>query len=234
MINRPQELTFIKSIHNTFHMTLTKYYKDKAANVKIPQYIIPPLLTDLTLYKKNFNIESPKYDFCVVGTLSLRSYIKGILHSFVNSEYTIIIAGKIMYKWREECSQLRNQYADCKNIYFNLKNNGITEKESTEIILNSRFGIRIDKPVECLSAKVLNYICYNRIPIVQKIETHKLLLTEQYPFFLDIDPNKSSICLDLILKDITEEKIQLALELVNKAKEKLDVNKLLENNFTIN
>ena len=97
----------------------------------------------------------------------------------------------------------------------------------------SKFGIRVDNPVECLSSKVLNYICYNRIPIVQRIKTHELLLGKDYPFYLDNNPNKVKQDLTLLIKNITNDNILISLDKVKKAKKKLNINYLIKNNFSL-
>ena len=234
VVDRNEEKKFISNLHNVFHMTYIAYFNDKKRLPHVPHYIIPPLLTDESIYKTNFSINNDiKYDFCIVGTLAERSYLEQILPIFTNINYSLIIAGKIQHHWVDTFKSLFKKYETNKNIHFYCKEQGISKDESNKIILQSKFGIRIDKPVECLSSKVLNYICYNRIPVVQRIKTHELLLTKDYPFFVSIDPMDTSKDFLNILSTINEDKIKLAKELVIKAKEKLDVENLLKNNFSI-
>ena len=234
VVDRQEEEKFIYKLVNTLHMTLVKYYNDKIKYPNIPQYIIPPLLKNKSIYSQNFEIKNPQYDFCIVGTLGKRSFIEQILPNFKNSKYNLIISGKIQKLWLNDYEHLKKEYKKYSNIILEATEIGISEQESNSIILNSKFGIRIDKNVECLSSKVLNYICYNRVLIVQRLKTHELLLTKNYPFYLDIDPQKANKSFKEIIPKITANNIALALELVDNAKQKLNIDLLLKNNFTMN
>jgi len=233
VIDRPEEDNFVGSLYNTFHMTLIKYFDDKKKYSNIPQYIIPPLLRDRDVFNNNYFTDTTKYDFCTVGTLHEKSNINSMLRAFEKSKYTLIIAGKIHSMFKAEFLMLKQKYKNSKNIIFYCWDKGISKKESENIIKKSKFGIRIDKPVECLSSKVLNYICFNKIPIVQRIKTHELLFGNDYPFYIDINPDNSFKGLNSVLKNINDDNIVIAKERVNIAKSKLNINNLLENNFSI-
>ena len=167
VIDREEEKKFINILPNTFHMTLVKYYSEKKKYPNIPQYIIPPLLRDRSIYNKNFDIKNTKYDFCTVGTLHSYSHIENIIKCLENSNYSLIIAGKIHKPFEVELNKLKEKYKNNNNIIFYCWRKGITKEESENIICKSKYGIRIDRPVECLSSKVLNYISFKRIPIIQ-------------------------------------------------------------------
>lgn len=232
VIDRPEENLFMNNLHNTFHMTLVKYFKEKR-NKNVPQYIIPPLLRDEEVYEKDYTFENIEYDFCYVGTFHERSKIENVLDCFIGLKYKIIIAGKVQSLFLEKFNLLKKKYTKNKNIIFKTSLEGISAEQGNDIIKMSKFGIRVDNPVECLSSKVLNYICYNRIPIVQRIKTHELLLGKDYPFYLDNNPNKVKQDLTLLIKNITNDNILISLDKVKKAKKKLNINDLLKNNFSI-
>ena len=232
VIDRPEENLFMNNLHNTFHMTLVKYFKEKR-NKNVPQYIIPPLLRDEEVYEKNYTFKNIKYDFCYVGTFHQRSKIENVLDCFIGLKYKIIVAGKVQSLFLKKFNLLKKKYTKNKNIIFKTSLEGISAEQGNDIIKMSKFGIRVDSPVECLSSKVLNYICYNRIPIVQRIKTHELLLGKDYPFYLDNNPNKVKQDLTLLIKNITNDNILISLDKVKKAKKKLNINDLLKNNFSI-
>jgi len=234
VIDRKEEEKFINMLPNTFHMTLVKYYSEKKKYPNIPQYIIPPLLRDRSIYNKNFDLKNTVYDFCTVGTLHLNSNIESIIKCLVNTSYTLIIAGKIHKPFESEFNRLKEKYKNNKNIKFYCWRKGISKEESENIICKSKYGIRIDMPVECLSSKVLNYICYKRIPIIQRIKTHELLLGADYPFYIDKNPKESLNGLNNVLKNINDENLSLAKERVDIARNKLNIDELLKNNFSIN
>lgn len=232
VIDRPTEDVFIKKLKNIIHMTFIRYIRDKETT-NIPQYIIPPLIIDENIYKNQYSISNTKYDMCIVGTLHKKSNLENILNIIKNyPEKTIIIAGKYLNIYKNEINNIISKFKKYKNITFNLSLKGIPEETSHEIILNSKIGLRFDIVVECLSSKVMNYICFNRLLIVQDIETHKYILSNEYPFFL----NKNDLLcsnLSVILENMTEEKINLAYDLVTKAKNKLNPEFLIKNNFSM-
>lgn len=232
VIDRPEENLFMNNLHNTFHMTLVKYFKEKK-NKNVPQYIIPPLLRDEEVYEKDYTFENIVYDFCYVGTFHERSKIENVLDCFIGVKYKIIIAGKVQSLFLEKFNLLKEKYKKNKNIIFKTSLEGISADQGNDIIKMSKFGIRVDNPVECLSSKVLNYICYNRIPIVQRIKTHELLLGKDYPFYIDNNPNKVKQDLASLIKNITNDNILISLDKVKKAKKKLNINDLIKNNFSI-
>ena len=90
-------------------MTLVKYYSEKKKYPNIPQYIIPPLLRDRSIYNKNFDIKNTKYDFCTVGTLHSYSHIENIIKCLENSNYSLIIAGKIHKPFDVELNKLKGR-----------------------------------------------------------------------------------------------------------------------------
>ena len=232
VVDRPSEYNFINKIKNTFHMTLIRYITEKQ-NTKIPQYIIPPLLIDENIYNTNYSLLNTQYDICIVGTIYKDSNLDNILN-IINklNNIKIIIAGKIVNNFIKEMDGIILKFQKNKNIIFNVSWEGISEQDSHNIILKSKIGMRYDKPIECLSSKVMNYICFNRLLIVQDIYTHKYLLSENYPFYINKD---DILCNKLfyILNNMTEDKVELAKKLINDAKNKINPGILLKNNFQI-
>ncbi len=191
------------------------------------------MLRDEEVYEKDYTFENIVYDFCYVGTFHERSKIENVLDCFIGVKYKIIIAGKVQSLFLEKFNLLKEKYKKNKNIIFKTSLEGISADQGNDIIKMSKFGIRVDNPVECLSSKVLNYICYNRIPIVQRIKTHELLLGKDYPFYIDNNPNKVKQDLASLIKNITNDNILISLDKVKKAKKKLNINDLIKNNFSI-
>lgn len=233
VVDRPEENKFLNRINNVFHMTFIRYFEDKKKNENIPQYIIPPLLRNKNIYEKNYSIKNVKYDFCYVGTIHERSKIEDVIEGIIGKNYKIIIAGKIQRLFLDKFNFLKEKYKHNKNIIFNASIDGISEEDGNDIIKKSKFGLRIDKPVECLSSKVLNYICYNRIPIVQRIKTHELLLGKDYPFYINVNPINIKNQLSNLIENITNDNVLISLDKVKNLKKKLNIDNLLKNNFSL-
>jgi len=225
-VDRVNELAYKYKLFNSINMTFQRYFELKDFK---NEYIIPPL-SSVNYQIKNIPFHKKKYDFCIVGTFSYNSNLENILNKFINIEYNIFLIGKSRYP-SQYFNDLKNKYSSYNNIIFNIKDEGVSAQECIDIIIDSKFGIRFDKPVECLSSKVLNYISYKTIPIIQNIKTHEYILSSDYPFFIDkydITCNQ----LSTILKNLDDKnKIDKAIFLIDKAIEKLNMKNLLENNL---
>ena len=224
--NKSIEKNFLNNKMKIIHMTFLEFFENKNKN----KYIIPPLLYK-NIIINNMNL---KYDYCFVGTLHNLSQINVVLDVFSKQSKRIIIAGLCLNDYKSSLDVLISKYDKNKNIIFNVPKEGLSDDECNNIISESRVGIRIDQISECLSSKLLTYINYEKICLIQRTKTHEIIFGENYPFFLEQKEKVSKSDFSNIVDKINNYyKLDDITKVIKNVKNKINPEKLILNNYNI-